>query len=192
MNINKAIRKQHKSYIRFMLSMCFIFIALPYILYISGKYMKPFFIIYLFLIECLVLTGIILKSDANILTFQDHKYKIKVAYGVLRKKIVIFCDKIVFVHAEGKNDNIDIVIVSDFKFRNQNLHNMDNSFFRKYPEVSNYWERIRKSHPDKKFYYITIKNGGYYKYIFLDTLYRTCVHAFFSDSSIDRIKEYRN
>ncbi len=60
MDIDKVLKKQRKSYKRFMLSMGFIFIILPIVLLIA-KQINIFFIIYLCVIESLILFSVLMR-----------------------------------------------------------------------------------------------------------------------------------
>lgn len=75
MNINKAIRKQKKTYERFMLSMCFIFILLPIMLIIS-KIVNIFFVIYLVCNEILIAVVMIIRFNEEYIDFKLQGYKI--------------------------------------------------------------------------------------------------------------------
>ena len=100
MNINKAIRKQKKSYKRFLLSMCFIFFLLPVILIISKK-VYIFYIIYLSIIEVLILMSIFIRVSNESLSFKNDGYRLKLLVGIKIKKVNIITEKVLLVHAEN-------------------------------------------------------------------------------------------
>ena len=100
MNINKAIRKQKKTYKGFMLSMCFIFVLLPIILIVS-KIINIFFVIYLVCNELLIAFVIILRFNEEYIDFKLEGYKISIWCGIAKVKFIIICKKVAFVHTAG-------------------------------------------------------------------------------------------
>ena len=93
MNINKAIKKQKKSYNRFLLLMCFIFFSMLAALLISREW-KIFFISYLAAIEGLIIITILIRSNFERLTFKFENYKLKVKCGVFSSTLQINCEKL--------------------------------------------------------------------------------------------------
>ena len=49
-------------------------------------------------------------------------------------------------------------------------------------------KKIKEKNPDKKYYFQVIKRGGLKKYLLLDSIYRNCVKAVYTDESIQNIK----
>ncbi|WP_242946917.1 hypothetical protein [Clostridium haemolyticum] len=72
MKINKAIRKQKKSYKRFMLTMSFIFLLLPSVLYFSHEF-YTFIIAYLVFIEVLIIIVMFIRLDKEYLKYKIDK-----------------------------------------------------------------------------------------------------------------------
>lgn len=186
MNINKAIRKQKKSYKRFLLFNCFIFLILPLVLYYS-KQITIFYISYLSIIEALILLAIIISIGTNNLQYEYDGIKLKIKYG-LGGKVNIICDKVVFVHVD-KNDNIIIITAS--KSKSKKLNEVSLKFLKNHPYVSYYYNRIKTQDPEKNYYYIVIKMGGLLRLPLLDTIYKSCVYATYSDDAVKKIKKYR-
>jgi len=191
MNRNKAIRKQKKTYKRFMLSMCFIFVLLPIILIVS-KVINLFFILYLFCIEFMILFVVILRLDEEYINFKLDGYKISIWCGILRAKYIIICKKVDLVHTQGYDRNLEIIILTRSKFRNKKIYPVEINFFKKYPYVANTYSKIKIQNPEENYFYFIINHGGFKKYILLDDLYKYCERATFSDEAIDKIKEYRD
>lgn len=191
MNINKAIRKQKKTYKRFMLSMCFIFVLLPNIL-IASKSINMFFIIYLVCIELMITFVVLLRFNEEYIDFKLDGYKISIWCGITKIKFIIICKKVELVHADGNGKNLEIIIITKSKFRNKRINPVDINFLKKYPYVAQMYNKIKIKNLEESYFYFIINQGGFKKYILLDELYRYCVQAVFSDDAIEKIKEYRN
>lgn len=191
MNINKAIRKQKKTYKRFMLSMCFIFILLPIVL-MASNIMNMFFIIYLICIEGMITFVILLRVNEEYIDFKQNGYKIIIWCGIAKVKFIIICKKVDLVHTEGKGRNLKIIIITKSGFRNKRIQPIDISFFMKYPYVAKMYTEIKLQNPEKTYFYLVINNGGVRKYSLLNELYKICDRAIFSDDAIENIKEYRD
>lgn len=192
MDINKAIRKQKKSYKRFMLTMGFIFLLLPTILLIFNKMDNLIYDLFLVIIEILILITIIISSDMEILTYEADDYKIKIKTGAFLRKINLVYSKVAAVHTTLKGADMQIVIISNGRLRTSMAKKIESSFIINYPELSSIYERLNKLRPDTEYYYLVINGGGYFKYKLLDYIYKTCVHAVFSEQAIEMVKEYRN
>lgn len=190
MNINKAIRKQKKTYKRFMLSMCFIFVLLPIILIVS-KIINTFFIIYLVCIELLITFGMLLRFNEEYMDFKQEGYKISIWCGIAKLKFIIICEKVALIHTRDQGRNLEIIIITKSRFRNKKIHPIDISFLKKYPYVAQMYNKIKIQNPEENYFYFIIKHGGFRKYILLNDLYKSCVQAVFSDDAIEKIKEYR-
>ncbi|KAJ49150.1 putative integral membrane protein [Clostridium tetanomorphum] len=195
MDMNKAIRKQKKSYKRFMLIMSFIFFILPIVLILT-KIITMFYIVYLVVIECLIIIAIMAKINAESLKFNYDGYKIKVLSGIRREQVNITCNRVVFVHAEDVKSSIEkdffIVLISDSKFRSKKMLPINEKFLKMYPYAAFYYKKIKILNPEKEYFFTIIKRGKLYKYELLDNIYKSCVYAIFTDEAIEKIKEYRN
>ena len=190
MNINKAIRKQKRTYKRFMLSMCFIFVLLPIVLIIS-KIMNMFFVVYLVCIELMITFVTLFRLNEEYIDFKRDGYKISIWCGIAKVKFIIICKKVDLVHTEGHGRNLKIIIITKSRFRNKRIQPIDINFFMKYPYVAQMYIKIKIQNPEKMYFYFIINNGGFKKYILLDELYKTCEQAVFSGDTIENIKEYR-
>lgn len=190
MDINKAIRKQKKSFKRFWLSMSFIFWLLPILVIITQKY--SFFIIaYLVVIEFLIVISILVHIHVETLNFQ-YNNKLKIQNGLWGGKYTIICDKVMFVHTINHKKDMKIVMILKSRTRNRNIKTIDSKFLQKYTLKNGYNISHKIENLQKKYYYLIINKGGYYKYELLNLIYRYCVKAYFTDEAIEKIKEYRN
>ena len=190
MNINKAIRKQKKTYKRFMLSMGFIFVLLPIILIIS-KVTSIFFTMYLVSMEMLISFVVLVRFNEEYIDFNGDGYKISIRYGISKTKFIITCKKVALVHVEGQGRNLEIIIITKSRFRNKRIRPITISFLKKYPYAAQMYNKVKIDDPEEEYFYFIIKNGGFMKYILLDDLYKASVQAVFSDDAIEKIKEYR-
>jgi hypothetical protein len=190
MNINKAIRKQEKSHKRFLLIFGFIFLLLPLILILFDK-VNLFFLIYLGIIETLILVAILFSFSSNYLKYSIEEYKIRLKFKRFGQGINIICDKVVLVHVEGTGQQMDVVLITNSKFRNKKVNLVDEVFLKKHPYISHYYYRIKKLNPEDNYFYIIISKGGYHKYSLLDLIYRNCVKSEYTEEAVERIKEYR-
>jgi hypothetical protein len=196
MNIDKAIRKQKKSYKRFLLSMCFIFFALPAILILSKK-VYIFYIVYLIIIESLILMSIFIRISNESLKFKNDGYRLKISIGINNKKVNIITEKVSLVHVEDilsdKGEVIDfkIILIAGSKFRSDRMLPISINFLKKYSYIAYHYNRIKVMQPEDNYYYTIIKRGGLNKYPLLDIIYKTCVYSYFTGEAIEKIKIYR-
>ncbi|WP_435788135.1 hypothetical protein [Clostridium sp.] len=190
MNINKAIRKQRKTYKRFVLSMCFIFVLLPLILKIS-KIINIFLVMYLICIEIMITLVLLLRFNEEFMEFKLDGYKISIWCGIAKMKFIIICNKVAVVHTMNRGVDLQIIIITKSRFRNKRISPIDIKFLQKYPCAAQMYNKIKVLDPEQEYFYITISNGGFRKYNLLDNIYKSCVGALFSDDAIEKIKEYR-
>lgn len=197
MNINKAIRKQQKSYKRFMLIMCFIFFIIPAIL-IYTKKLSLFYIAYASIIQFLIIISMLVKKHNEHIKFKIvENYRLYIELGLFKKKVNILCDKIEIVHAEsfkrksdGKED-FQIIIITSSKFKSEYIVPVNSKLFKLHPFIAHRYKKRKMLCPEKSYFFTVIKKGKLYKYVLLDMIYRRCVNAEFTYEAIDRIKEYR-
>ncbi|SHE81234.1 hypothetical protein [Clostridium fallax] len=187
MHIDKAIKKQKSSYKRVMFIMLFIFIFLPLVALILGK-TSIFYLLYLSFIEILVLLTIIAVSNNEKLKFKCLNNKLKIEIGILKTPNILLCDKVVIVHTENSKEDMEIVIIVEMKKRNDQVRCINKNFLKKYPSVAEKYREVKRLRPEKSYYFTIIKKGGFYKYKLLDIIYRNCVGAIYTDSSIKNIK----
>lgn len=190
MDINKAIRKQKKSNIEFLLFLSFIFFMLPLILFLAHK-SNIFFIVYLLIIEMLILITIIINISNNYIKYSSDNYRLKVKLLHFGEEINIVCDKVKFVHAEGKGAQISIIFIMNSRFRNKKIMPVDNNFVSKNPYLSQQYYWLKVQNPEDNYYYLIITKGGFEKYKLLDMVYKNCVKAEYTEEAVEIIKEYR-
>ncbi|AND83406.1 hypothetical protein GTH52_11310 [Clostridium tyrobutyricum] len=197
MNIDKAVRKQKKSYRIFMLSMSFIFFALPTFLYFSKRY-TIFYMIYLMIIEILIFLAVIIRTSNELLSFEYNKYKLVIMLGLKRNKINIICDKIILVDVESYTsqsnalEDFKIIILATSKFRSSKMLPVRLEFLKRYSYIAYEYDKFKMIHPEWNIYYTVIKRGGIKKYLLLNYIYKSCVYAHFTEQAIDKIKYYRD
>lgn len=191
MDVNKAIRKQIKSYKIFMLTMCFIFFILPVVLFFTAK-TNIFFICYLGIIELLILSAIAVRINTETLSYECSGNKFKIKNGIWGGNFNIICDKVVLVHVEEKEGESEIILLTNSKFRNKIIKVVDESFMKKYSYAAHEYSRIKKMYPEEEYYYIILDKGGIIKYKLLIDLYYNCVKAYYTDDTIECIKRWKS
>lgn len=190
MDINKAIKKQEKSNMRFLLFLGFIFFMLPFILFLS-KMINLFFLIYLSIIELLILSTILININSIYLRFSSDSYRLKIKFNWFNEEVNIVCDKVRFVYTEGYDEQMIIILLMNAKFRNKKIKPVDESLLKFHPYLAQNYYKIKKQSPEENYFYIIITKGGYKKYKLLDLIYRNCVKAHYTEEAVERIKEYR-
>jgi hypothetical protein len=191
MDINKAIRKQKKSYNRFMLAMCFIFFMLPIVTFISGK-ANAFFIAYLGILEILILIALILRSNNEKLNYSWGQTKLKIKFGLFGKMVSISYDRVVLVHIDESSGDAEVILIMTTNLKNIYARLVSKNFLQRYSTVSQEYTRIKKLYPEEDYYYIVFKNGGFLKYKLLIQLYKNCVKAVYTSEAIECIKKWKN
>ena len=184
MDIYKVLKKQKKSYTRFMLSMGFIFLLLPLVLYITRRF-DLFFIIYLCVIEALI------RYNEDYLKFEVDHDKLMVSICGGRIKYRILSSKVVIVHTIPEEQNFNIILVTKSQFRNKRIKVITQRVIDKYKGLEEYYKKINKP-DDGYYYYFIIKKGGAKKYLLLDVLYKYCLDALFTENAVENIKQFRN
>lgn len=188
MDINKALKKQKKSYKRFIYAMGLVFFALPTIM-VFYNIRVTFLYFYLALLEILILFAVMVRANNERLIFSLDRYKLKIRPGVLKGTYTFNCEKIALVHAEGIEDKLEIVILTTSKSRNKKLTLVNEKITSKYTEAAYHYYRLKKQNPEVEYYYMVITSGGYSKYKLLKFIYKNCVRAFYTESAIMHIKD---
>ena len=187
MKIDKALKKQKRSNKIFIISMFFLAILLPIITYLS--YVNTFIIIvFLFFIEFLIFIAIMGKINSCTLKFVCGNNRLKFSTGLFLPYIYIQCDKVAIVHTNKSNEEMEIIIVTRGKIKNQKMKPINKEFVKKYEEAAVEYKRLKTINKDMVYYFKIIKNGELKKYILLDNIYRNCVNATYTTSAIDNIK----
>lgn len=190
MDINKVLKKQRKSYIRFMLSMGFIFLLLPMVLWLT-KQITTFFLGYLVVIELLILALMIMRYNEEYLKSELVNDKIAISILGGRVKYKISYSKVALVHTIPHEENFDILIVTKSNFRNKRMRVVTKKALEKYSDIEKHYRKI-KMPESGSYYYFIVRRGGAKKYLLLDLLYKYSVSAIFTENAVKNIKEYRN
>ena len=187
MNIFKAIKRERKQVKRFYVVMISIAVSLVIFLFLKGL-TTPFYLCYLIFIEFLIFISIINKINYHKLTYICNNNRLMYKSGLFSNESLIFCDKVVLVHTEKMEDEIEIVVVTNVNLRNKSLKHIGKSFLKRYPLLTEDYLKVKKLYPDTIFYYNVIKKGGLKKYILLDEIYKNCVKAVYTEECIENIK----
>ncbi|WP_363316027.1 hypothetical protein [Clostridium sp.] len=162
----------------------------------SGKF-NLFYMIYLMIIEVLIFLAVIIKINNESLKFESDGYKLKIIIGISRHKINVICNKVILVHVEKypynnrESGDFKIIVLATSQFRSSRMIPVNLEFLKRHPCTAFNYNRIKIIYPEQKFYYTIIKRAGIKKYPLLDVIYRNCVHAHFTEETIDEIKYYR-
>lgn len=187
MNIFKALKKEGKFLKRFYISMGTFFVLLPLSVYMTNMY-TAFYMIFLLIIELLIVLAVISKRNATKIRYSCNNNRLKITSGLFSKENLIFCDKVVLVHTEKMEDDIEIYIFTTVNFKNKRLKLVGKSLLKRIPSVEEDYLKVRRDNPGKLIYFQQVKRGGLKKYMLLDTIYKNCVKAVYTDQCIENIK----
>lgn len=187
MKINKAIKKEKNSNRLFFIIMTIIFTILPLIVYLS-QIKQLFLLIYLAFVEILIIFAIITNINQNKLEFTLINNKLKFKSGLFDKESTILCDRVIIVHTDKSKEDMEIILITNNKFRNYYLKPITREFIKKYPEASEVYLKVKKMNPEEVYYFQIIKRGSLKKYILLDEIFKNCVKANYTASAIENIK----
>ena len=187
MNIEKALKREKKQIKRFYIIMIILEIIMPLAVYLTGL-TTFFYLSYLLFMELLIVAVIINKINYTRLKFFYSNNRLKFRSGIFSKESLIFCDKVILVHTEKMEENMDIILITSVNFKNRGLKIITNSFLKKYSLISKEYLKIKNANPETLYFYQIIKRGGLKKYILLDTIYKNCVKAEYTNEGIQNIK----
>lgn len=188
MDIDKAIKKQKKSYKRFMFVMVILLILLPLLVCFFEVY-KDFLIVYLIFLEIFIVI-VMIKNFNNIrLEYTCENGILKIKPNVLSKYKYIYCDRVGLVHTENELEDVKIIIVFANKGRKGKFGKQVGDYFCKvHPGLSKDYNKMIKLNKETQWYYIIIKRGALKKFKLLDDIYKNCVTATYTNDSIENIK----
>lgn len=192
MYIDKAIKKQEKSFHLFIFFMILIALGLPTISMFFTDYFNKITILLLILIEVVIVVCIVFLINEMTLKYEYYKGRFKVKTSLFQGYKSIFCEKVVLVHAIGNIDNITLLIIYMGKPKSKLFEEVDTGLFDKYPLISELYKKVKKQYPDYEFCYATITHGGIKKFKLLDEIYKKCIDALYTDEAIDNIKIARS
>ena len=187
MDIYKAIKMEKKSLKRFYKLMGILFIGLPLSVYLTGV-RTIFFLVYLLIIELLIISAVINKLNYYSLKYSYNANKLNIKNGLFANNNLILCDKVILVHTEKMESDMEIMIISTMNWKNKNLSHEVNGFLKKYPKVDEELKKISNGNNQQTYYFQIIRKGGLIKYLLLDTIYKNCVKAIYTNDSIQNIK----
>ena len=187
MDIYKAIKMEKKSLKRFYRLMIVLFIGLPLSVYLTGI-KSIFYLVYLLIIELLIIAAVINKLNYYSLKYNYNANKLNITNGLFANNSLILCDKVVLVHTEKMESDMEIIIISTMSFRNKSLRPIVKGFLKKYPKVQEELKKVSNYDNQKKYYFQIIRKGGLSKYLLLDTIYKNCVKAIYTNDCIENIK----
>ena len=134
MKIEKALKKQKRYNKLFIIFMFFLAIFLPIITYLA--YIRTFTMLaFLLLIEILIFISIIRKVNDYTLNFICANNKLKFRDGLFSSYTYIQCDRIAIVHTNKNNEDMEIIVVTRGKVKNQKMKLINKEFMKKYEEA---------------------------------------------------------
>lgn len=187
MDIYKAIKREKLHLKVFLITMFIISIILPLVLVLTGL-TTIFYTSYVTIIEFLIVIAIIIKMNFYTVEYRCLNNKLIFKAGICVKENLIICDKVVLVHTNKSDYDLEIVIITSIVFKNKGLRPIDKNFLKRYPQISKEYKDIKQLNPKKDYYFQVIKRGGLKKYLLLDLIYKNCVKAVYTDESIQNIK----
>lgn len=187
MDIYTAVKKEKLHLKVFLIAMVIISIILPITLTITGL-TTIFYISYVVFIEFLIVIAIIMKMNAYKVEYRCLNNRLMFKTGIFAKEHLIICDKVVLVHTNKSDYDLEIVLITSIVFKNRGLRPIDQNFFKRYPQIVEEYDAIKQLNPKKDYYFQVVKRGGLKKYLLLDSVYKNCVKAIYTDESIQNIK----
>lgn len=187
MNIYTAIKREKFHLKVFLITMGIISVILPGALILTGL-TSIFYMSYVIFIEFLIVIAIIIKMNAYKVEYRCLNNRLMFKAGIFSKENLIICDKVVLVHTSKSDYDLEIVIITSVVFKNRGLRPIDKNFLKRYPQITEEYNDIKKLNPKKDYYFQVIKRGGLKKYLLLDSIYKNCVKAIYTDESIQNIK----
>lgn len=187
MDIYRAIKREKVHLKIFLVTMVVIAIMLPMTLLITGL-TTILYISYVFFIEFLIIIAIIIKMNGYKVEYRYLSNRLMFKTGILTKENLIICDKVSLVHTNKSDYDLEIVLITNIVFKNNALRPVDKNFLKRYPQIVKEYDIIKQINPQNEYYFQVIKRGGLRKYLLLDSIYRHCVKAIYTDESIQNIK----
>ena len=187
MDIYKAIKREKLHLKIFLVVMVVIAILLPMTLLVTGL-TTIFYISYVFLIEFLIVIAVIIKMNGYTVEYRYLSNRLVFKTGIFTKENLIICDKVVLVHTSKSDYDLEIVLITNVIFKNGKLRQVDKNFLKRYPKIVKEYDTIKQINHQNEYYFQVIKRGGLKKYLLLDSIYRNCVKAVYTDESIQNIK----
>jgi hypothetical protein len=187
MDIYKAIKKERKNLKIFLITMVIIALILPLILILTGM-LNIFYISYVIFIYLLIVVAIIVKMNAYKVKYRYVNNRLVFETGIFAKEYLIICDKVALVHTNKSDYDLEIVLITNVVFKNKGLRPIDKNFLKRYPGIVEHYNTIKQLNPAKDYYFQIIRRGGLRKYLLLDSIYKNCVKAIYTDESIQNIK----
>lgn len=187
MDIYKAIKKERSDIKIFFITMAIIAVILPIALVITSL-TTIFYTSYVVIIEFLIVLATIIKLNAYKVEYRYLNNRLIFKVGIFTKEHLIICDKVILVHTNKSDYDLEIVLLTSVKFKNKGLRIVDQNFLKRYPQIAEEYNNIKLANPKLDCYFQVIKRGGLRKYLLLDSIYKNCVKAIYTDDSIQNIK----
>ena len=93
---------------------------------------------------------------------------------------------------EEKRRDFRIILLSSSKFKNDKMIPVSMNFLKNHAYVACHYNKIKIQNPSRMYFYTIINKGGAKKYKLIDIIYSTCVYAYFTEETVEKIKLYRD
>ena len=187
MDIYMAIKKEKSHFKIFLIMMVMILINIPILLIVTGL-TTIFYMSYMTFIDLLIVIAIIIKINSYKVKYRCWNNKLIFKTGIFVKEHLIMCDKVALVHTNKSEYDLEIVLVTSIIFKNKGLRPIDKNFLKRYSQIAEEYNDIKQQNPKRDYYFQIVKRGGLKKYLLLDSIYKNCVKAIYTDESIQNIK----
>lgn len=187
MDIYRAIKRERSHLKIFLVVMVIIATMLPMALLLTGL-TTIFYMSYVLFIEILIVMAIIIKMNGYKVEYRYLSNRLMFKTGIFTKENLIICNKVSLVHTNKSEFDLEIVLITNVVFKNSALRLVDKNFLKRYPQIVKEYDAIKQINPKNEYYFQVIKRGGLKKYLLLDSIYRHCVKAVYTDESIQNIK----
>ena len=187
MKIEKALVKEKRYRKVSFIVLVFLLICLPILAYLANA--NTFFIlIFLAIIEFLIILQIVRNFNFYYLKFKFSNNRFRFKCGMFASESLILCDRVALVHTNKAYENLEIIVVTDLRFKNKKLRPISKGLLQRYPELEREYLKLKKKNPQEIYYFQVIRRGALNKYILLDNIYKNCVHSIYTASAIENIK----
>ena len=141
MDIHKAIKLEKKRLKLFIIFMIMIALLLPLVLILTNLF-TLFYISYLIVIEILICMALIIKFNSYKVEYRCVNNRLMFRTGIFTKENLLICDKVVLVHTNNCDYDLEIVIITSVVFKNKSLRPVEDNFLRRYPQIGKYYNKI--------------------------------------------------
>jgi hypothetical protein len=123
--------------------MVIIIIILPIVLLVTGL-TTIFYTSYVIFIDLLIVIAIIIKMNSYRVEYRCLNNRLMFKTGIFAKEHLIMCDKVVLVHTNKSDYDLEIVLITSIIFKNKGLRPIDKNFLKRYPQIAEEYNNIKQ------------------------------------------------